>query len=665
MLRTSVSRLVFLLQSVSLAGLLGVLALVSSYAWSQSREAEHIVSATRTDQALFNAMIDVRQQIAQVLTAIISEDHPADTISDRQAVAHEAFAEMMASLADAPVGATLVNELVAARQNMIVQEALIDREASLPRALRNLDQVKAWSRSVLELVQALNSASLAVGNEVRPHDSFVSEMLQIRNLAWQVRHRFGGLCSLLRRSVDSSAPLSAETAARWNRRVGGYTAGWHAIDTLLDSPGAPPRVVAAATEARAATEEVQAKLEALIDGFENGGVAFMPAQEFTRFCNSPFDQITAVAFLAMAEAVSFAERRKQRADIVLAISVFGCLLAAGIAALTLRTILYRFSRPIQELMGAVAASSVRDQDRPVPTMPYPDEFGRLALALEEHKKTQRDLIQTEKMAALGRMVAGVAHEVNTPIGSSLIAATALVSKLNGFNRLMAAGPVRRSDFTELIGTLKEGVQMITANTRRAHELIQSFKQVAVDQTSSTRRVFDLDRMLREMEMALRPQLKRSPHKLVIDVPGILTLDSYPGPLQQVLTNLVVNALTHAFDETRCGTIRIIAEPTSDGLLQILVSDDGKGIADEHISRIFDPFFTTKLGQGGTGLGLNISYGIVTSLLGGAISVHSTPESGTTFTIEIPISAPRADETAARKPDSRAAHQEAKPAGTAV
>lgn len=664
MLRTSVSRLVFLLQSVSLAGLVGVLALVSSYALSQSREAERVVLAVRTDQALFNAMIDVRQQIATVLTAIISEDHPAETISARQAVAHKAVAGVMASLDGTRVGATLVHELVAARQNMFVQEALIDREASLPRSQRNLDQVRAWSRSVLQLVGTLNRTSLELGSEVRFQNSFVSEMLQIRHLAWQVRHRFGGLCSLLRRSVADSAPLSPETAARWNQRVGAYTAGWDAIGTLLESPEAPSRVLAAATEAQAATQAVQAKLEALIEAFDGSGAKVMPAQEFTRFCNSPFDQITDVAFLAMVEAVGFAERSKERAVVVLWISVSGCLLAAGIAALTLRTVVQRFLRPIHELMSAVAAPSVHDQDRPVPTMPYPDEFGRLALALEEHKRTQRDLIQTEKMAALGRLVAGVAHEVNTPIGSSLIASTALAAKLRRFNELVANGPVRRSDFSDLVGTLEEGVHMITANTRRAHELLQSFKQVAVDQTSSSLRVFDLDRLLKEMEMALSPQIKRTPHKLVVDVPGTLTLDSYPGPLQQVLTNLVVNALTHAFDEERGGTIRIFAEPAQDGLLRIRVSDDGKGIPDEHVSRIFDPFFTTKLGQGGTGLGLNISYGIVTGLLGGAIAVQSTPEAGTTFTIEIPITAPRVAETQEGAADPSAAHQAERPTATA-
>ena len=171
------------------------------------------------------------------------------------------------------------------------------------------------------------------------------------------------------------------------------------------------------------------------------------------------------------------------------------------------------------------------------------------------------------------------------------------------------------------------------------DLIAHFKQVAVDQTSAQRRPFDLAEVVGEVVLTLRPQFKATPYRIEVDIPPGIDMDSFPGPLGQVLTNLVNNALLHGFAGLPAGVVRIAAEAQGDRV-RIQVADNGRGIAPEHQSRVFDPFFTTRLGQGGSGLGLHIVYSIVTRVLGGRIDLASQPGEGTEITLEIPVIAPQ-------------------------
>ena len=184
--------------------------------------------------------------------------------------------------------------------------------------------------------------------------------------------------------------------------------------------------------------------------------------------------------------------------------------------------------------------------------------------------------------------------------------------------------------------------LLLRNLGQAHELVTSFKRVAVDQASDQRRPFDLRTTLEELVATLSPMLRKTPYRMELDLAGGLVLDSYPGPLGQVVTNLVTNALLHAFEGRTTGCMRIAARALDARQIEIVFSDDGIGIAEEHLKRIFDPFFTTKLGKGGSGLGLNIVHNIVTGSLGGKLNVMSRTGEGTTFTLTIPFNAPRGD-----------------------
>ncbi len=250
--------------------------------------------------------------------------------------------------------------------------------------------------------------------------------------------------------------------------------------------------------------------------------------------------------------------------------------------------------------------------------------------------TQQQLVEQEKLAALGALVAGVAHELNTPIGNSLVVASTLEDKTEEIAQRQQHNTLRRSDLQHFIDAAREASTLLMRSLRSAAELVNSFKQVAVDQASAKRRPFNLLQASQEIVTTMKNQIRKAGHTIRLDMPDDIQLDSFPGPYGQVIINLINNTLLHAFDERTGGEIRLWAVRLGTDRVRIAFQDDGKGIAPEHQLRIFDPFFTTKLGQGGNGLGLSITYNIVTSLLDGTIRVDSALDLGTRFTIDLPL-----------------------------
>jgi signal transduction histidine kinase len=256
------------------------------------------------------------------------------------------------------------------------------------------------------------------------------------------------------------------------------------------------------------------------------------------------------------------------------------------------------------------------------------------VAYRDLQSAQESLVQAEKLAGLGSLVAGVAHEINTPIGIVLTSATLLGAATAQTQQSLAGGGLRKSEVVSYMETAAESARLITSNAERAAHLIQSFKQVAVDQTSDQRRQFKLSEYLSEVTTSLLPSLRKSHAVVTVECDDALVMDSYPGLLAQVLTNLTVNSLVHAFDGRADGEIRIQVAAQAQSVT-IAFSDNGHGIPEDHIGRIFDPFFTTRRGNGGTGLGLNIVFNIVTKQLGGTIAIHNLANAGACFTICIP------------------------------
>lgn len=264
----------------------------------------------------------------------------------------------------------------------------------------------------------------------------------------------------------------------------------------------------------------------------------------------------------------------------------------------------------------------------------------LAYTLETLNKAQEELIRSEKLAALGSLVAGVAHELNTPIGNSLMAASTLVDHTRALAGNYARNDLKRSTLENYIRDAEKAGDIMMRNLHRAADLITGFKQVALDQTTSQRRQFSLAEVISEIMLTLWPTLKKTAYVVHQNIPDSLEMDSYPGPLGQVVTNLVNNALLHGFEGRKTGTVYISAQPASEGWMELSVQDDGVGIPSTNLNRIFDPYFTTKLGAGGSGLGLNITHNIVTGILGGRIRVQSEVGAGATFILTLPIVAPQ-------------------------
>lgn len=262
-------------------------------------------------------------------------------------------------------------------------------------------------------------------------------------------------------------------------------------------------------------------------------------------------------------------------------------------------------------------------------------------ALSNMESAQAGLVQAEKMAALGRLVAGVAHELNTPIGNIMMVASTQQDVSRKLSQSVASGSLTRTTLASMVGQIDEGSSLMLSSARRAAELIQNFKQVAVDQTTDQLRDFDLDRQITEMLSVINHVLSKTPIKLVQQLEPGIAMYSYPGPLGQVVTNLVMNAVKHGFNDTQPGTITVACMRQGDRAC-ITVSDDGVGIPAENVGKIFDPFFTTKLGQGGTGLGLHISHNMVYGPLGGRMTVQSTAGAGAVFTLLLPVTAPGSD-----------------------
>lgn len=262
----------------------------------------------------------------------------------------------------------------------------------------------------------------------------------------------------------------------------------------------------------------------------------------------------------------------------------------------------------------------------------------LERSLTDLQNAQQQLVEAEKLASLGGLVAGVAHEINTPLGIGLTSATYLQERLTKLEEEYKAGSFKRSTLEQFMHVADEGLAATVTNLRRAASLVQSFKQVAVDQTSEVLREFELYGYLGEVLASLRPRWKRSTHTVELhaegDAKGTI-VKTYPGVIMQIMSNLISNSLVHGFEEMQNGVVEIVLRRTN-GDISIDYRDNGKGMTPEQIQRVFEPFFTTKMGSGGSGLGMHIVWNLVTRKLGGVIECHSELGQGARFVITFPI-----------------------------
>jgi signal transduction histidine kinase len=263
----------------------------------------------------------------------------------------------------------------------------------------------------------------------------------------------------------------------------------------------------------------------------------------------------------------------------------------------------------------------------------------LAKSLEDLRAAQDRLIRAEKLAALGRLVAGVAHEINSPVGTSLTVASALERKRAAFAADVARGDLKRSSLNEFLEVVEDASSLLASNLNRAADLIESFKQVAVDQGYLDRSIFHAGDLTEQVLASMRPALQERNIALDVECQPDLAMNSYPGPYEQALTNLFLNAVIHAFPDGKGGVIDIKVRAAGNDKVEILFSDNGCGMSADVSRQAFNPFFTTRRESGSTGLGLHIVHNIVTNRLGGQLNVDSAPGGGTKIQIMLPLTAP--------------------------
>lgn len=259
----------------------------------------------------------------------------------------------------------------------------------------------------------------------------------------------------------------------------------------------------------------------------------------------------------------------------------------------------------------------------------------LSETLKELEQTQTQLVEAEKMASLGSLVAGISHEVNTPLGVSVTAASHLKEQTSIFENKFNQGALTKSGFINYLGGASEASEIILTNLERAATLIQSFKQIAVDQSSDVKTEFNVKQHLNMLIMSLRPTYKSKPIDIILDGDDDINIHSFPGLLNQIITNLIMNSIKHAFSDNQKGQV-IINLQQLDDLVHIIVEDNGIGIPEENKNKVFDPFFTTRRGTGGSGLGLNIVYNLVHQKLNGEIKLEDNQPQGSRFIVTFPI-----------------------------
>jgi signal transduction histidine kinase len=258
----------------------------------------------------------------------------------------------------------------------------------------------------------------------------------------------------------------------------------------------------------------------------------------------------------------------------------------------------------------------------------------LNTALHQLQEAQSELVRQEKLASLGRLVAGVAHEINTPLGICVTATSHLVQELKLTREELANGELTEDSLNSFLDIIDQSLRIMTTNTQRAAALVRSFKQVAVDQSSDDIRSFNMKTYLDEILLSLQPKLKSRPIRVEVDCAPDIRMESFPGAVSQIVTNMVVNSLVHGFDGDQSGNI-VLRARLEGGMLVLDYSDDGMGMDADTLSKLFDPFFTTKRGSGGSGLGAHILYNLVTGALGGTVKVESAPGQGLKYHLRFP------------------------------
>jgi two-component system, sensor histidine kinase len=594
MFKSSITRFLIASLGLLMAGLFVATSILAARAWSNYVLAGRIARVAATDETIFNALVNVRVQVPLDSMALLEQDDPRAVIDRAYYEAARTVQDALGALRGSGMAdsARLAANVQQTWQDVLAQQVEVTRQAGLPRAQRSLLAVDGWREAIRRMMDALGSASIAVGNTVRIADARIAEYVQVRQVAWRIRDRYGLQCAMLRPNVDAGAQLGSDERDAWIADRAVYTADWRFLEDFLSRPGASPQLLLLAAAARENTTRAQ---RAIDDVVARIGAVHGPAlggAEWTALCDGPFNSILAIARQAQVEATRRAEdmRAASFRTLVIAGIDLAAVIAFGVFAVVI--VRRRFARPMRMLTDTIARLSRRDYGEPVPQTGSPDELGSMALALEALRASS---LQAEQLQnAMSRFTADASHQMRTPL-------TILQAHISVIDAMLPATHEARASL----------VDIRDAADRLQRLLIQLLKLARAEGAQGGEADAGCAD-LRELVQEVAGEFLAAATQAGIDLH--FEADAYPFPcranaitLREILANLIDNAIRYG---TRGGhvVVRLARRP---GSIVIEVEDDGPGIPQQERAKVLTRFYRLKRDQAQVGSGLGLA--IVSSL----------------------------------------------------
>lgn len=590
MFKSSITRFMIASLAVLMVGLLVATLILAARAWTNYALAGRIATMAATDETIFNALVSVRAQVPRDSMALVGQDDPRSVIRLSYGEASRAVQGALAALRGSGIadGARLAAGVEQTWREVLAQQAEVDRQADLPRAQRSLLAVDGWRAAIQQMMDALGSASIAVGNEVRIADARIAEYVQVRQVAWRIRDRYGLQCALLRANVDAGASPPQATRDAWISDRAVYVADSRFLDDFLSRPGASPELLRLAAEARASTSRAQAAINIVIGRIGASHGPAMGSAEWTALCDRPFDSILAIARQAQLEATRRAGDIRSTSFRMLLVA--GVDLAAVIAfgAFAVVVVRRRFTRPMGVLTETIARLSRRDYAQPVPAPRSLDELGSMALALEALRASS---LQAEQLQnAMSRFTADASHQLRTPL-------TILQTHISVLDALLPGSHDARAALADIRG----------AADRLQRLLIQLLRLATADSGHAPDPETPCPD-LRELVQDVAGEFLKAATESGVELHFEADASDFPccaNPImiREILANLIDNAIRYNEPGGHV-VVRLLHPPHA---LVIEVEDDGPGIPQAERAKVVTRFYRLKRDQSqvGSGLGLAI------------------------------------------------------------
>jgi signal transduction histidine kinase len=588
--KSSITRFMIASLTILMAGLLVATLILAARAWNNYALAGRIATMAATDETIFNALVNVRAQVPRDSMALIGQDDPRPVIRLTYEEASRSAQGALVALRRSGIAASarLAASVEHTWREVLRQQAEVDRQAVLPRAQRNLLAIDGWRAAIQQMMDALGSASIAVGNAVRIADASIAEYVQVRQVAWRIRDRYGLQCAMLRHNVDAATPLDQATRDAWISDRAVYIADWRFLDDFLSRPGASPELLRLAARARDNTSRAQSEIDTVVSRIGASHGPAMGSVEWTALCDGPFDSILSIARQAQLEATRRAEDIRSTSFRMLLVA--GVDLAAVIAfgAFAVVVVRRRFTRPMGVLTETIARLSRRDYVQPVPPPRSLDELGSMALALEALRASS---LQAEQLQnAMSRFTADASHQLRTPLTILQAHISVLDTLLPGSHEARAALADIRGAADRLQRLLIQLLRLATADAGHAPDPAATCP--------------DLSDLLQEVAGEFLTAATEAGIELHFEADaGAVLCRANPITIREMLANLIDNAIRY---NARGGHVVVRLLHSADTLV-IEVEDDGPGIPPAERAKVVTRFYRLKRDQSqlGSGLGLAI------------------------------------------------------------